>query len=270
MSFSFSPARQRFRRLLDQPSLNLAAAALCPAQEVYPNLDPHHYYQQLDDIAAAISPSTYPLKTIQAINQQLYQELGLRGNQINYYDPENSYLNRVLERGLGIPITLALVYMEVGKRLDFPLLGVGMPGHFLVRPAIDEMEVYIDPFDQGEILFPEDCQALFHRLHGANTPWSGDYLQPIDAKAFLARLLNNLKLIYLNQRNFSQSLMILDYLLMLFPHEPGNSRARGLIHYQLQNLLAARSDLETYLKYSPTASDREQIRLLLDNIADSF
>lgn len=272
MPFSFSQAQQRFRQLIAQPTLNLAAAALCPAQDVYPKLDPNQYYQQLDEIAKSIRPhlSTYPLKTIQAINQQLYQELGFRGNQINYYDPDNSYLNQVLDRRLGIPITLALVYLEVAQRLDFPMIGVGMPGHFLVGPAIAEMELYVDPFNQGEILFPEDCQAIFHKLYGTGANWHSDYLQPIDAKALLARLLNNLKLIYLNQRNFSQALTILDYLLMLFPHEPSNSRDRGLIHYQLQNLLAARSDLETYLHNSPTASDREQILLLLDNITDNL
>ncbi len=270
MSFSFSPAQQRFRKLIAQPSLNVAAAALCPAQEVYPDLEPAQYYQQLDNIASAITPTAYPLKTIQAINRQLFQELGLRGNQINYYDPDNSYLNQVLDRRLGIPITLALVYLEVAQRLDFPMVGVGMPGHFLLCPAVADMEVYIDPFNQGELLFPEDCQAIFQRLYRTSASWNSNYLQPIDSKALLARLLNNLKLIYFNRRNFPRALTILDYLLMLFPHEPSNSRDRGLIHYQLQNLLAARSDLETYLSHRPTASDREQILQLLDNITDNL
>lgn len=272
MALSFSLARQRFRQLIAQPSLNLAAAALCPAQEVYPDLEPDQCYQQLDAMAQAIRPhlSAYPLKTIQAINHQLYTECGLRGNQIDYYDPDNSYLNRVLERRLGIPITLALVYLEVAQRLDFPMAGVGMPGHFLVRPTVAEMEVYVDPFSQGEILFPADCQAIFQRLYGVNAAWDSNYLQIIAPQAFLARLLNNLKLIYLNQRIFSHALIILDYLLMLFPSEPSNSRDRGLIHYQLQNLLAARSDLEMYLRHRPTAPDREQILQLLDNITDNL
>ncbi len=271
MSLRFSRAQQRFRQLLSEPTLNLAAAALCPAQENYPDLDPALFYKQFDDFAKAIRPnlSCYPLKTIQAINQQLYGELGFSGNQIDYYDPDNSYLNRVLERRLGIPITLALVYLEVSQRLDFPMVGVGMPGHFLVRPTVTDMEVYIDPFNQGEVLFATDCQAIFHRLYGVKAAWNTTYLAPITAKSFLARLLNNLKLIYLNRRDLSQTLTILNYLLLLFPNEPSNSRDRGLIYYQLQNLLAARSDLETYLGQSPDAPDRDQIAKLLDNITDN-
>lgn len=272
MSLSFSQAQQRFRHLISQPTLNLAAAALCPAQEHYPELDPNVCYQQLDDIATAIRPniSNYPLKTIQAINQQLYGELGFRGNQLDYYDPDNSYLNRVLERRLGIPITLALVYLEVCQRLGLPMAGVGMPGHFLVRPMVADMDIYIDPFNQGEVLFAPDCQAIFHQLYGANAAWSSAYLAPIKDRSFLARLLNNLKLIYLNRRDLSQTLTILNYLLLLFPNEPGNSRDRGLVHYQLQNLLAARSDLETYLAQDPSAPDRDQISKLLDNITDNL
>ena len=272
MSLSFSQAQQRFRHLIAEPRLNLAAAALCPAQEIYPDCDPAACYQQLDDIATAISPniSAYPLKTIQAINYQLYTELGFSGNQIDYYDPDNSYLNRVLERKLGIPITLALVYLEVAQRLDFPMVGVGMPGHFLIRPTIEEMAIYVDPFNQGEVLFAPDCQAIFHRLYGTNAAWNLAYLNPINAKSLLARLLTNLKLIYLNRRDLRHTLTILDYLLLLSPNQPSNSRDRGLVHYQLQNLLAARSDLETYLAHNPEAPDRDQISQLLDNITDSL
>ncbi|MEM9265055.1 MAG: transglutaminase-like domain-containing protein [Cyanobacteria bacterium P01_F01_bin.13] len=272
MPLNFSQARQRFRHLIAQPTLNLAAAALCPAQEMYPECDPAIYYQQLNDIAAAIRPkvSTYPLKTIQAINRQLYEILGFRGNQIDYYDPDNSYLNRVLERRMGIPITLALVYLEVAQRLEFSMVGVGMPGHFLICPTVEDMEIYVDPFNQGEVLFEPDCQAIFQRLYGANAAWKSTYLKPITAKPFLARLLNNLKLIYLNRRDLSHTLMILDYLLLLFPNEPSNIRDRGLVHYQLQNLLTARSDLETYLTQSPNAPDRDQIQQLIDNITDNF
>lgn len=272
MSLRFSQAQLRFRHLISQPSLELAAAALCPAQEIYPDLDPAAIYQQLDDIAIAIRPSisTYPLKTLQAINHYLYGELGFAGNQIDYYDPDNSYLNRVLERRLGIPITLAVTYLEVSQRLDFPMVGVGMPGHFLVRPTVENMEVYIDPFNQGEVLFMPDCQAIFYQLYGANAAWDSDYLAPITAKALLARLLNNLKLIYLNRRDLAHTLIILDYLLLLLPSEPSNSRDRGLVHYQLQNLMAARTDLETYLTHRPDAPDRDQISQLLDNITDNL
>ena len=150
------------------------------------------------------------------------------------------------------------------------MAGVGMPGHFLVRPTVADMEVYVDPFKQGEVLFQPDCQAIFHQLYGRNAAWNAAYLQPIQAKPLLVRLLNNLKLIYLNQRDLSHTLTILDYLLLIFPNDPSNSRDRGLINYQLQNLLAARSDLETYLTHSPRASDRDQIQQLLDNITDNL
>ena len=105
---------------------------------------------------------------------------------------------------------------------------------------------------------------------GENAAWSANYLASIPPKALLARLLNNLKLIYLNQRNLSSTLVLLDYLLLLFPNEPNNSRDRGLVHYQLNNLRAARSDLETYLAHRPEASDRAQILQLIDNITDAL
>ncbi len=262
-------ARLRFRQLVAAPTLETAAAAFCLSQERTPGLDWHTYQQMLDTMAAAITPSAYPLKMMQRISHHLYDELGFRGNQADYYDPDNSYLDQVIERRLGIPISLAMVYLEVAKRLDFPMVGVGMPGHFLIKPAT-ELEIYLDPFHGGEILFPEDCRTIFHRLQGEAAAWQPTYLVPVTPQALLFRWLNNLKLIYIHRRDLPQALTILDYLLLLRPREPINSRDRGLIHLQLGSLLEAREDLETYLVASQPGADYYQIQQLLTQINDSL
>lgn len=144
-----SLARRCFIREIRQPDeiINLERAALYIAQEAYPTLDVDECIVGLDAIAFAIRDripeSRYPLKIIQTINQYLYTELGFRGNRTDYYNTQNSYLNQVLEYRLGIPITLALVYLSIAKRLDFPMVGIGMPGHFLIRPDVGEMDIYV-------------------------------------------------------------------------------------------------------------------------------
>ena len=149
---AFLQARQSFYQEINQPDeqIDLAKAALYIAQEEYLDLDPAEYLNALDtmadDLQDQLPPQQYPLKIIQSINRYLYDDLGFTGNVADYYDPRNSFLNEVIERRIGIPITLSLVYIEVAKRVDFPMVGVGMPGHFLIRPDFPEMETFVDAF----------------------------------------------------------------------------------------------------------------------------
>ncbi|MEM9903505.1 MAG: tetratricopeptide repeat protein [Cyanobacteria bacterium P01_D01_bin.44] len=269
---NFSLARQRFYREISQPDgqIDLAIAALYIAQEDYPTINPATYLNTLDTLANEVKgrlpTPRYPLKIIQILNGYLFDELGFTGNQQDYYDPRNSYLNEVLDRRMGIPITLSLMYLEIAKRIDFPMVGVGMPGHFLVRPTVDEMAVFVDPFNGGEVMFEADCETKFHQLYGPNAQWHPDFLSPVLPKPFLVRMLTNLKMIYLNRRQFDRAIAILDRLLLLNPDNVYEYRDRGLIHYHLNHYAAAKQDLRQYLQGSTSPSDIAKIELLLAQI----
>ena len=271
----FSVARQQFLQEVRQPesAIDLARAALFIAQEAYPVLDVELCLGELQVIADEIRPKLpterYPLKVLQTINDVLFGELGFRGNEEEYYDPDNSYLNVVLDRRLGIPITLALVYLEVARRLDFPMVGVGLPGHFVVRPAIEGSEIFVDAFHQGEILFPQDCEALLAKIYGEAVPLHPQFLRPVSPKRFLMRMLANLKGIYIKQQAMEAAIAVVDRMLILFPDDIQQTRDRGLLHYQSGNFRAAQWDLEQYLTVEPAAADQAMIRHLLTQLDDA-
>ena len=269
-----SLARRCFIREIRQPddAINLERAALYLALEEYPTLDVDEKLAQLDEMAAVVRdrlPETrYPLRVIKTINQYLYEELGFTGNRMDYYDPRNSYLNDVLERQLGIPITLALIYLAIAKRIDFPMIGIGMPGHFLIRPVGDEeMEIYVDAFNRGEVLFPQDCEALLQQLYQEPVTLRPEFLQPVTNRQFLARMLGNLKGIAINQNDISGALASVERILLLFPDAVGELRDRGILYFQLRRWTEAKQDLEQYLASMPPDGDRSLIQDLLHEIS---
>ncbi len=193
--------------------INLARAALYIAQIEYPDLDFDRYLGILETMAQEIAqrlPNTrYPLKVIQTINQYLYIDLNFYGNEHDYYNPRNSFLNDVIDLQTGIPITLALIYLEIAKRIDFPMVGIGMPGHFLIRPDFEDSEIFVDAFDRGEILFAEDCRQKLMNIYQQNIPvLPPEILHPITNRQILLRMLNNLQSIYLNQPDFDKAVTI--------------------------------------------------------------
>jgi regulator of sirC expression with transglutaminase-like and TPR domain len=269
---AFSVARQFFSQEIDRSDeqIDLAKAALYIAQEEYPELDPAEYLNALDTMAEELLErlpiQRYPLRVIQNINQYLYEDLGFKGNVTDYHDPRNSFLNQAIERRTGIPITLSLIYLEVAKRIDFPMVGVGMPGHFLIRPDIPEMEIFVDAFNQGEVMFPQDCQARLSQIYGQPVALRSEFLQSVTQRQFLARMLTNLKYIYLQQQELEKALGTVEKILLLFPEIPGEMRDRGLINYQLGQWLSAVSDFESYLALVPQAEDASVIRKLLSQL----
>jgi len=265
----FPYARQLFYREIRQPNdqIDLARAALYCAMEEYPQLEPDEYINALDTMAVEIAerlPSErYPLRVIQAINHYLFNELGFTGNTQDYYDPRNSYLNQVIDQRVGIPITLSLVYLAVAQRLDFPMVGIGMPGHFLIRPVGQDLEVFVDPFHQGEILFPDDCQERLRQIYGSSAELRAEFLHAVDSRRFLSRMLTNLKTVYLNRGEWAKALAAIERILLLFPDAPQEQRDRGLIYYQLGRWTEATQDLENYLESTPRAEDAHVVRQLL-------
>ncbi len=261
--------RQNFKIEISQPDpeINLGKAALLIAQTEYPNLDINDYLESVSKMAEQLRDrlpeNRYPLKTVQTINRYLYEELGFSGNKNDYYDRRNSFFNDVLERRVGIPITLSLVYLEIAKHLDFPMVGIGMPGHFLIRPQFEDVGIFVDAFNQGEVLFPQDCEDILSRIYQRPVTLKSEFLQPIDKHSFLARMLNNLKGIYFNQSQFEKALEIIEWLLLLFPESPQERRDRGLISYQIGNFNQAVQDLKFYLNALPQAPDAVTLQQLL-------
>lgn len=267
-------ARQLFTQEVQQSDeqISLERAALYIAQEEYPDLAVEAYINGLDTMAADVLEQLphelYPMKVLQTINRYLFEDLGFTGNRTEYYDPCNSFLNDVIDRRTGIPITLSLVYLAIAERINFPMIGVNMPGHFLIRPIVDEMEVFVDTFHQGEILFPQDCEELLIKVFDRRVELRPEYVEPVGNRQFLGRLLTNLKVIYLNQKSFDKALDALDRILLLFPDSALETRDRGVINYRLNRYTVARQDFEHYLAIAPMAEDAQLIREILDDLPE--
>ncbi|NJL52086.1 MAG: tetratricopeptide repeat protein [Hydrococcus sp. SU_1_0] len=259
-----------FYQEVSQSEIDLAKASLCFAQAEYSDLEPQVYLQVLDRIASEIElqlpAERYPLKVIQTINHHLFDTLGFRGNQKNYYDPDNSFLHQVLDRKLGIPISLSVVYLAIAQRLNFPMVGVGLPGHFLIRPDFEDAGIFVDPFNRGAILFAQDCQQRLDEAYQQQLKLDTSWLAPVSNKQILVRMLNNLKFIYLHRREIDKALSTMSGILKIYPDQTVEIRDRGLLYYQLNRWSEAIVDLEYYLKVDPQSEDAPMIEALLDKM----
>ncbi len=273
----FSPARQRFWQLsrLSDAELGipqLVEAALAIAWEEQPRLDLGHYRTLLErmseELQQRVRQVTYPLRIVKEIERYLFDELKFRGNEEDYYDPRNSMITDVLDRRLGIPITLSVVYMALADRIGFPCDGVGLPGHFLIKPRLAAAEFFIDPFHRGEVLFQADCAVRLQQVYGRPMALRAEYLEPLPVRRVLERMLMNLKLIYLRQGDTARALAAIERLLLLYPQAPLQLRDRGLLYYQLERFIEARVDLEAYLATAPTAEDASIIASIVAELQE--
>ena len=267
--------RERFAHLVSgsEEALDLAEAALLIAQEEHPQLEVSTYLHKLEELAAAVrirlpeSPS--PSDIVLNLNIHLFREEGFRGNTSAYYDPANSFLNEVLDRKTGIPITLSVVYIEVARRLGLSLVGVGFPGHFLVKYTGPEGDVVLDPFLGGITL---DHQQLTHKLqtmYGEQNPLLGQIpqlLAPASKKDILVRMLRNLKGVYLQKNDFERALNVIEWILLIEPDTPAEIRDRGSVHQRLGHLQAALRDFQRYVTLAPGADDAEAVRVMLQRM----
>ncbi|HSJ13952.1 MAG TPA: transglutaminase-like domain-containing protein [Longimicrobiales bacterium] len=269
MSLPARSARARFAEQLarPEPEVDLARAALLVAAEEYPQLVPEPYLQRLDVYAERVrdrlSEESAPLLVLQELARVLFVEDGLRGNTEAYYDPRNSFLNDVLDRRVGIPLTLSIVYLEVGWRLGLPLHGVNFPGHFLVRFEGEALRLLIDPFLGGLIRFEDEAQELLDRAYGGAVPLQPSYLRQADRKSIIVRLLSNLKGVYLNARDDARALAAIERILLIVPDAAEELRDRGLALTRLGRETEALSDLQRYLELAPEAPDVEGVRMLI-------
>ncbi len=255
-----------FRQAVDreETKIDLGKAALTIAVSDYPNLDIDAYLSRIDVLATTaagrLGTDADVYRSIATLNYVLFREHGFCGNRDHYFDPKNSFLNEVLDRKTGIPISLSVLYMEVAKRIGLSLQGVGFPGHFLVKYVGDDGDIVVDPFNQGEILSQQSLETRLDRLYGGKIAFDPNLLVPIGKKQILRRMLNNLKIIYLKQNDLIKGLSIVDRLMILEPASGEDIRDRGLIHLQLECFKQALEDLGSYLRLAPHAEDAKAIR----------
>jgi regulator of sirC expression with transglutaminase-like and TPR domain len=247
--------------------VDLGRAALVIAKLEYPDLDPGPSLARLDDLGARAARAIAPLAgaptsiRLTAIADQLYGRDGFVGNRAHYDDFRNSFLNAVLERRLGIPITLALLYIEVARRAGVEAHGVNFPGHFLLRGPdddTDEKALILDPFDAGRPLAESDLRALLARMVGEDAPYSPDLLRPCTPRQLLARMLNNLKRTYVEVRSFPHAYAATDLILAVDPTLLSELRDRGLLAYHLNDFGSALRDLEDFVKLHAWTEDTDK------------
>jgi len=262
-----SKARTRFSAVLQRDPVPLDEAALAIAEEEYPRLDVEEYLVRLDRLGERVRrQAPEPARaasTLNALRRVLHEEEGLRGNELDYYDPRNSFLNEVLDRKLGIPISLAVVWIEVARRAGLALQGVGFPGHFLAKYASPAgPEVFVDAFNGGEMLSAEECVARY-RARSGGRDLDRRYLAAVTPRQILARMLQNLKRIYVERRDDVRAYAVLDRILLLSPGQIEAVRDRGLVAARLGGGPAAAQDLEVYLAHAPQAADAADVRKVL-------
>jgi regulator of sirC expression with transglutaminase-like and TPR domain len=257
------------KRLLDQPDgqVDLGRAALLLARIAYPDLDLDTELAQLDllaeQAAARVQSQPDAVGRVGALRSFLAGDCGFQGNEQDYYDPKNSFLNCVIESRMGIPITLCVVYIEIGRRLGLPLYGVGLPGHFLVKYEDPFQALLLDPFNSGRTVTYADCRELVERVYQGHIEFHDHFLAPVDKKYIVQRMLNNLRGIYLQQRQYRKALAVVEMNLAITPDSADDLKHRGLIHYRLRNHRRSREDLESYLFLNSNADDAGDIKEIL-------
>jgi len=257
--------RRRLEGILSRPDvdMDLAEAALLVAAEEYPGLDVRAYLVRLDEMGHALrqrlEEEPRPERAIMALNRYLFREQGFRGNAEQYYDARNSYLNEVLDRRTGIPITLSTVYMEVARRGGLEVEGVGLPGHFVVRVQIPARPLLVDPFHGGTLLSEKDCQERLDRIFQGRVKLEPRMLQPCRRKDMLERMLRNLKAIYLRDQDTERALRVVDLIVRIQPGSAEDLRDRGILYASLDCYGLAVRDLESYLALAPNAKDAEEL-----------
>ncbi len=249
--------------------IDLGEAALLFAAAEYQDLDLERELGLFDSLAKAgsktVSGEDTALGAANALSRFLFEDMGFSGNQRDYYDPRNSFINDVLKRRVGIPISLSLIYMEVGRRLDVPMVGIGLPSHFLMQHE-KEPDLFVDAFNGGVLLSREECISKFRELTHPDEPWRDGYLAPISKRDMLTRMLRNLKVAHLRRKDNQRALLATTMLICMRPDLAEERRDRGVVQSRLGQYEEAIKDLRGYLAQAPTSADAEAVRQLVDHL----
>ena len=267
-------ALQPFAQLISREDarIDLSRACLLIAQDAYPDLDVERYIGEIERMAtrlrARLAPTAAGEDRIVALNQLLYEELGYWGNTEDYYDPRNSYLNEVIDRRTGMPITMSILYMELGRRIGLPVEGVSFPGHFLVRVRLRGGMLVLDPFSGGAPQSEDELRSRVKRvipdgvaddLPASELPLD-QFLEPATNRQILARVLRNLKGIYRKANKPERMLDVLNRMLLVTPDASAELRDRGYVYQRLECYRAAFKDLTDYAEREPDAPDLDEVR----------
>ncbi len=264
-----------FKREVRRERPGLARAALLYAREIaYPDLQPSLYIAQLDRWADVVqrrlSRTDTVLTRVGHLADYLFGELNFKGNTEDYVDPRNSYLNQVIDRRLGLPITLSVVFIELGLRLGLPVEGVGLPGHFIVGVQAEAGRYFFDPFHGGAEVTEDDAARLVRDTIGHTGALKPDWLMVTPPKAILTRMLNNLRNTYIEKQAWPEAIAVVEHLGILEPDLPDYLRDLGLLHYRNSSPRRAFNLLEEYLTRAPNAPDAEDIRARVAVMLDQY
>ena len=256
---------ETLRELLksDDSGAPLDLAALELSRIEFPNLDPRPFMDILDSYAAEIDGRLRmgydPVERLQVLHEFFFREQGFAGNETDYYNPRNSCINEVIASRQGIPISLAVVYLSVAKRLEMPMAGVGLPGHFIVRYDEDGFQTFVDVYNRGQLLDRDECFALARRMTGMDLAVSPGILNAVSNRQIMVRMLNNLRSIYLRGKSYVKAGQVLDLLVEAAPADADSYVLRGAVNVELRKYRAAKSDFERYLALMPAARDRQRV-----------
>ncbi len=257
-------SRRLLRRFVAEDPIDLARASLAVAREEYPELDEGHYLRALDALAEGVHrglPSGASAeRKVGRLNAYLFHELGYSGNRNDYYDPRNSFLNEVLDRRTGIPLTLCIVYIEVGRRCGLRVEGVGFPGHFLCKVLLGDGELVVDPFHRGQLLGLDEIKRRLAAAVGDQVKFDARVLRAARPREILVRMLQNLRSVYQEKNDMPRALSAVDRLLLLAPENIRGLRERAQLCERLGGPAAAARDLEKVLELEPNASDAAALR----------
>lgn len=256
--------RRDFAMLAAREPIPLARGALLIAKEEYPALDLESYVDKLAALAReaelVVKMGNDTIEKVQLLSHFLFEQKGFEGNREEYSDPRNSFLNEVIDRRRGIPITLSVIYLEVGRRLGLNLYGVGFPTHFLVKAVDERGELIIDPFYDGAILSLEEIRARLTQVYGQPVEVSPAHLKPVGPRQILVRMLRNLKAIYLPSSDSTRALAALDRILLLDPRSIEELMERGALYERLECFKAALDDYQSFLSQAPEHTASETAR----------
>lgn len=272
MGEAIDPTLDEFREAVSGPDeeIDLARVGLVVARIRYPDLDIEPILDSLNALAAKVlarcSPSDSPVAQAEALTSVLMKDHGLRGATKSYYDPRNSFLNDVLERKVGIPVSLSMLYMSVGTRAGIALGGTGIPRHFLVRLVGTPEPVFIDVYGKGRMMNMETCQEAVRRMFRGQIALHPEMFETVSNAAIVTRLLMNLKVIYLQTLRYAAVIPILDRMIVINPMESSLLKERGVARLQLGQSRQAREDLERYLSQASPPEDEPEIREILRRI----
>jgi regulator of sirC expression with transglutaminase-like and TPR domain len=263
---SSTTIRRMFTALMKRKEdrIDLGLAALLIAKEEYPRLAIEDYVERLDQLAAEfqveVDVDADGHATCEALGRFLGDQHGFAGDPENYYDPRNSYLNDVMDRRAGIPISLSVLYIEVARRAGLKLLPVSFPGHFLIKHASERGDIYLDPYHSGRLMDVEDCRQLFANSYGSSKPFTESMLGAATKRQVITRMLQNLKGIYGRSEETEKALRVVELLTAVTPWDLDEVRDRGILRYRLGETEKALEDLRTYAEHAPPGPEVDSIR----------